>query len=194
MEIETIICNLDLGLFHLINQKLANPVFDWLMPLVSSKSIWLIPILAGLMLLFIIGKKRGRLAAILVILTIATADPLCARVLKPTFKRMRPSHTLTDVRLIGKKGGKYGFPSNHAANVTGAMLILAFFYRRSKYVCGGLAVMVGYSRIYLGVHYPTDVLAGMLIGICLALLWILIWQSLANHLLKKENDLLIIKP
>ncbi|HNZ37272.1 MAG TPA: phosphatase PAP2 family protein [Candidatus Marinimicrobia bacterium] len=179
-------------MFRLINQKLSNPVFDWFMPFISSKSFWLIPIFIGLVLLFWLGKKRGRIATLLIILTIATADPFCARVLKPTFKRLRPSHELSDVRLLGKKGGKYGFPSNHAANVAGSMLILAFFYRRYKYLCGGLALVVGYSRIYLGVHYPTDVLAGFVIGIGISVGWILIWRSLTNHLLKKRNDLLAL--
>ncbi|HOG75457.1 MAG TPA: phosphatase PAP2 family protein [Candidatus Marinimicrobia bacterium] len=179
-------------MFRLINQELSNPVFDWFMPFISSKSCWLIPIFIGLVLLFWLGKKRGRIATLLIILTIATADPFCARVLKPTFKRLRPSHELSDVRLLGKKGGKYGFPSNHAANVAGSMLILAFFYRRYKYLCGGLALVVGYSRIYLGVHYPTDVLAGFVIGIGISVGWILIWRSLTNHLLKKRNDLLAL--
>jgi len=189
----SLIYQLDLKLFRLINQKLSNPVFDWFMPFISSKSFWLIPIFIGLVLLFWLGKKRGRIATLLIILTIATADPFCARVLKPTFKRLRPSHELSDVRLLGKKGGKYGFPSNHAANVAGSMLILAFFYRRYKYLCGGLALVVGYSRIYLGVHYPTDVLAGFVIGIGISVGWILIWRSLANYLLKKENSLLAIR-
>ncbi len=188
----SLIYQLDLKLFRLINQKLSNPVFDWFMPFISSKSFWLIPIFIGLVLLFWLGKKRGRIATLLIILTIATADPFCARVLKPTFKRLRPSHELSDVRLLGKKGGKYGFPSNHAANVAGSMLILAFFYRRYKYLCGGLALVVGYSRIYLGVHYPTDVLAGFVIGIGISVGWILIWRSLTNHLLKKRNDLLAL--
>lgn len=188
----SLIYQLDLKLFRLINQELSNPVFDWFMPFISSKSFWLIPIFIGLVLLFWLGKKRGRIATLLIILTIATADPFCARVLKPTFKRLRPSHELNDVRLLGKKGGKYGFPSNHAANVAGSMLILAFFYRRYKYLCGGLALVVGYSRIYLGVHYPTDVLAGFVIGIGISVGWILIWRSLTNHLLKKRNDLLAL--
>jgi len=188
----SLIYQLDLKLFYLINQELSNPVFDWFMPFISSKSFWLIPIFIGLVLLFWLGGKRGRIATLLIILTIATADPFCARVLKPTFKRLRPSHELSDVRLLGKKGGKYGFPSNHAANVAGSMLILAFFYRRYKYICGVLAFLVGYSRIYLGVHYPTDVLAGFVIGIGLAIVWILIWRSLTNHLLKKRNDLLAL--
>jgi len=188
----SLIYQLDLKLFRLINQELSNPVFDWFMPFISSKSFWLIPIFIGLVLLFWLGKKRGRIATLLIILTIATADPFCARVLKPTFKRLRPSHELSDVRLLGKKGGKYGFPSNHAANVAGSMLILAFFYRRYKYLCGGLALVVGYSRIYLGVHYPTDVLAGFVIGIGISVGWILIWRSLTNHLLKKRNDLLAL--
>ena len=188
----SLIYQLDLKLFYLINQELSNPVFDWFMPFISSKSFWLIPIFIGLVLLFWLGGKRGRIATLLIILTIATADPFCARVLKPTFKRLRPSHELSDVRLLGKKGGKYGFPSNHAANVAGSMLILAFFYRRYKYLCGGLALVVGYSRIYLGVHYPTDVLAGFVIGIGISVGWILIWRSLTNHLLKKRNDLLAL--
>ena len=189
----SLIYQLDLKLFRFINQELSNPVFDWFMPFISSKSFWLIPIFIGLVLLFWLGKKRGRIATLLIILTIATADPFCARVLKPTFKRLRPSHELNDVRLLGKKGGKYGFPSNHAANVAGSMLILAFFYRRYKYICGVLAFLVGYSRIYLGVHYPTDVLAGFVIGVGISVGWILIWRSLANYLLKKENSLLAIR-
>jgi membrane-associated phospholipid phosphatase len=184
--------SLDLSIFYFINQKIANPVFDWLMPVITNQWYWAVPILLIWLGMLIFGNKRTRIAGLLILLTVATTDPICAQILKPTFKRVRPSRALTDVRLLVKRGGKYGFPSNHAANVTGAMAILIFFFRRYKYAFLTTAVLVSLSRVYVGVHYPFDVLLGMTIGIFFAALWLIIWLTTANHLAKSENYLLTI--
>lgn len=183
----------DKALFYFINQSLANPVFDWLMPFITEKSHWIIPILVIWLGLLILGKKRGRIAALLLLLTVATTDPVCYRVLKPTFKRIRPSRSLEDVRLLVGRGGKYGFPSNHAANITGAMLILLYFYRKYRYGFATVAVLISFSRIYVGVHYPFDVLFGMLVGALFAGMWIFLWILMANHLAKRQNFCLTLQ-
>ena len=185
--IETLL-RLDTNLFLFLNRALANPVFDWLMPILSNR-LWLIPLSCLCLVLLIRGHKRERLAVILTILVIAIADPLGARVIRPLVKRPRPSRTVENARVLGKKGGKYGFPSNHAANVTGVMVILSFFYRRWKYWFCLLAVLVGFSRIYLGVHYPGDVVAGMGMGVALSCILLIGWLSLANHYAKRGNKI-----
>lgn len=183
----------DKALFYFINHTLANPVFDWLMPFITEKSHWIIPILLIWLGILIFGRKRGRIAAILLLLTVATTDPVCYRVLKPTFKRIRPSRSLEDVRLLVGRGGKYGFPSNHAANITGAMLILLYFYRKYRYGFATIAVLISFSRIYVGVHYPFDVLFGMLVGALFAGMWIFLWILMANRLAKRQNFCLTLK-
>lgn len=186
------IIKIDNALFYFVNHKMANPFFDWIMPVITDQWNWAIPILLiwGGMLLF--GNKKTRIAALLIFLTVSATDPICARVLKPTFKRIRPSRSIEDVRLLVKRGGKYGFPSNHAANVTGAMMILLYFFRRYKYVFASIALLISYSRVYVGVHYPADVFFGVLVGVIFALFWIYIWIIVSNHLSKKEKYLLTI--
>ena len=183
---------LDLSIFYFINQKIANPVFDWLMPIITNQWYWAVPILLIWLGMLIFGNKRTKIAGLLILLTVATTDPICAQILKPALRRVRPSRALTDVRLLVKRGGKYGFPSNHAANITGAMAILIFFFRRYKYAFLTTALLVSLSRIYVGVHYPFDVLFGMAIGIFFAALWLIIWITTANHLAKSGNFLLTI--
>jgi len=178
--------NFDKTLFYFINHELANPVFDWFMPFITRQSNWIIPILILWLGMLIFGKKRARIAAILLLLAVSTTDPVCYRVLKPTFKRIRPSRSLEDVRLLVGRGGKYGFPSNHAANITAAMAVLIYFFRKYKYYFATLAGLISFSRIYVGVHYPFDVIFGIFVGGLFAFLWISLWIIVSNHLAKKQ--------
>ncbi len=167
----------DEWLFRLLNGSWTNSVFDAVMPVVTdlNKQPWMIAFVAALMVWALWrGGVRGRQAVVVVILTIVAMDQFNSFVLKDLFLRPRPCHELTDVRLLVSCGGGKAFPSSHAVNTFAAALILSFFYPRALWYLFGYAVIVAYSRVYVGVHYPLDVLGGAVIGLAGAalVLWI----------------------
>ena len=177
---------LDTQLFYLLNTTIANGFFDVVMPFVTNKRNWIVPLAFVLGGMLVAGTKKTRIAVLILILSVATADMLCYRILKPVFNRPRPSHALEDARVLGKKGGSRGFPSNHAANITAAMIVFASVYRRRKWQVGffSIAALVSFSRIYVGVHYPLDVLAGAAVGAGCGLLWLRLLKNMGA-----QNDL-----
>ena len=136
----------------------------------SSNALW-ISVLVVMATMAALRRDRqmlGFLAALL--LALALVDPATAYLLKPWFARLRPCHALDDVFLPGGGcGGLFSFPSNHAVNagaVVGVLLLSPVSWRRQILpVAVTLAVAVCFSRVWVGVHYPADVVAGLLIGI-----------------------------
>ncbi len=96
--------------------------------------------------------------------------------MKPAFERLRPCHNprLTDwIHVLGGCGGKYGFASSHASNTFALATGLALVFRKVRWAGTGIfvwAIIVSYSRIYVGAHYPGDLLAGAFVGIFISLL------------------------
>lgn len=172
---------LDLRIFHWLNQTLVHPWLDVLMPIATRWTTWWGAMGAGALYLLAREGSRGRRAVLALVLAFALGDSVVAHVLKPTFHRLRPCHAGTEARTLGRCGGRYGFPSNHATNVAAASAALGTFYPVTLAITVPVALLVGWSRIYLGVHYPADVAAGFLFGGGLGMLMSLILRPKRSH-------------
>ncbi|MDP3938779.1 MAG: phosphatase PAP2 family protein [Deltaproteobacteria bacterium] len=160
------IAELDQQLFHYINQVLAYPPLDPVMTTITRIRYWRVPFGILGVLLFFFGGKKGKIVVLLLIPAIAVSDVFNAKILKHVFERVRPCHELPDVRLLVSCRHSPSFPSNHAFNIfTAATLFAQFYSWRIGLVALTIATAVGYSRVYVGAHYPFDVLVGAALGI-----------------------------
>lgn len=180
--------SLDTNLFLFCNRSFVNPFFDWLMPVLSGShgaKTALISLVAVVCLaLLIFGGTRARICVLMTILIVGTNDGLICNTLKHAIHRARPFVTLPQARVFGKigdgyvppeidkngvdmaanKGSHNSMPSAHAANWFAATMSLFLFYRKSLRFMLPMALAVSFSRLYNGVHYPSDILAGAVIG------------------------------
>ena len=180
-----VIINVDKKIFTFFNSSIANPVFDKFFPIITNQDIWIIPILLGIIILSIKGGTKGRIASIVLIIGVILADYSSAQIIKPYFQRLRPSHDILDqIRLLVPKGGRYGFVSSHAANMYVSATILGYFYSKQKRLFFTIASLVAFSRVYVGVHYPADIVFGGLLGYGLGWITITSWVIIKMKNLK----------
>lgn len=166
---------LDTDIFLFFNQ-LHNTYFDYFMSSFSGKWVW-VPMYLALACLLKrnFNWRYTLLSMVSIALVILIADQVGASLIRPYVCRLRPANLdnpLSELVHIvnGYRGGSYGFPSCHAANTFGLTFFLIFLLRHRglSVFFFSWAVLTCYSRIYLGVHYPGDTLAGMALGFCAA--------------------------
>ncbi|MEE9189265.1 MAG: phosphatase PAP2 family protein [Candidatus Neomarinimicrobiota bacterium] len=185
----TWLINVDQIFFQFINGSMSNAFFDWIMPIITEEDNWIIPMILFPIGLLFFGKKRGRIAVILLILAVVLTDVLAAQIIKPWVGRLRPSHALLEnINLLVSKGGKYGFVSNHAANMFSASVVLGYFFRKWKVYLFSGASIIAFSRVYVGVHYPGDVIFGGLFGYGIAWMMISAWVIIKMRELKRGRQ------
>ncbi len=171
---------IDKFIFLMINKMFSNSFLDFLMPLIDNERIFLPALLIPYIITLIIDKKNRTKLIILIPIIIILVDQT-GLYLKKLILRPRPwSDMDIDLinHLVGKKGENYSFPSNHAANMSGLAVVFSSIYKRLKNVFWILTIIVMVSRIYIGVHYPSDVIAGLILGSTYGLITTLIWKKL----------------
>jgi len=182
-KIFSFLSNVDLEFFYLINHTLHNSVLDKFMPFLSNAGegglIWIVIS----MVLFATGRSAAKKAAFLMLVALLISY-LTGECFKYLFQRPRPFETIPDVELLVRPVHSFSFPSEHAANAFAAGFVLMRKLPGLAWFFILLAINMAISRVYVGVHYPFDVLAGSLLGLTCAALVL----KYENHLFFKNRD------
>jgi membrane-associated phospholipid phosphatase len=171
---------LDRHLFYFINHDLTNPFFDLIMPWLRNAKFWIPLYLFVIVFCIWKFKKQGIIIIILIALSAGFADFTSASIVKPLVKRARPCNdpvvSQTDITRINCGTG-YSFPSTHATDhFAMAFFVILIFYKRWRWIWfwGILwASTISFAQVYVGVHYPVDVICGAAYGMLVG--WLFAW-------------------
>ena len=180
--------SIDLSIFYFFNHTLANPVFDKFFSYITDVKHWYLVYIILLGIAFFKGGRIGKVAAIGSIVLIVFSDQFSSNLLKNLVERIRPCNALKDARAILGCTGSYSFPSSHSLN---NFAVAVFYYKlfpKLKWVLLFSAGLVAFSRPYLGLHYPSDMFFGGMIGAAIGYIFSLGALKL-NDYLKKKNYL-----
>lgn len=174
---------LDQHIFKIINQEWSNPVFDLFFPFWTDiqKSAVFYVLMATVVFFFFI-KKAWRPLSVIVLCSLGMylSGLLNSKLIKPFFERVRPTETILRVA----KETSFSFPSGHATTAFFMAMFISLFFPKLRFPLFVSAILTGYSRIYCGVHYPGDIMAGALLGSLLAFGFYLFWDNFMKRKLR----------
>ena len=174
----------DLMFFLFINVKLANPVTDFIMPCITSGQAIIGTYVICLALLLWKGDRKLRWMVLVSVIVLTLCDQTSSAFLKKWICRARPCHVLADINLLVNCGAGYSLPSSHATNVFGQAFLFSLHYKDYAGYLFAYAFLVSISRVFVGVHYPGDILGGAIvggiIGTAAALIFAVVYRNLNN--------------
>lgn len=188
MELLNRAVEIDTDIFLFIN-RMHSTFFDYFMSAYSGKWVW-IPMYAAIWYVMLrnFHWKVTLLCMIGLALTITFADQVCATLIRPYVERLRPSNLGNPISEMvhivdGRRGGRFGFPSCHAANTFGLAFFIFFLFRKQWLTVFMMAwaLLTCYSRVYLGVHYSGDLLVGTLVGLTGAYIIYRLFVKVSGH-------------
>jgi undecaprenyl-diphosphatase len=181
----------DVWLFRLLNLHLIHPAADDLMVFLTTSNLSGHILFLTALFVLIRSGKFGLLIIFLALLSLGLADFVASGILKPLVQRIRPCFALDHVRLLINQPHSYSFASSHAANSAAVASILWIFFHRGVLVEKFFtmimilyALAISFSRAYVGVHYPGDLLVGMVIGVCSATLTYILFSWVVKNVIQ----------
>lgn len=182
----SLIQGLDDSILFFIRNNMHNQVLDKGMVIITflgdSGLIWII------IALILILNKKYRTVGLMVLAALLLSTMLGDGLLKPLFHRLRPSTNLQPSELLIKKPMSYSFPSGHTTSSFAAAGVLSKYLRKYGLGFFVLAVLIAFSRMYLFVHYPTDILGGIILGLICSIIIIFIFTIIEGNRVKKLNS------
>lgn len=179
--------SIDKAIFYFINNTLSNPIFDKFFPFITYIPNWFIAYIILWFIILLKGSNRGKIAAFLVILLIATSDQMSSSILKNLFERIRPCNIIENVNILINCPKSYSMPSSHAVNNFAVAIYFSYLYPKLKWVLIITASLIALSRVYVGVHYPSDIIIGALIGSVIGFLFSIITKKIEILLNTKKS-------
>jgi undecaprenyl-diphosphatase len=179
--------SIDLAIFYFFNHTISTGFLDKFFSIITNVNNWYITYLILLGILFFKGGRIGKISVLGIIILITVTDQTGYKLLKEFFERARPCNALSNVLTPLGCTGSYSFPSNHAINNFAAAAFFSKLFPKYKIVLFVSASLVAISRVYLGLHYPSDIIAGAAIGMIFGYIFALAVLKINDHLNNKQN-------
>ncbi len=166
--------------------NIHNPILDTIMPIITLLGDHGIPsiILAAILLVMKKTRKEGVALSFALICTLVT----CNLTLKPLIGRMRPYDIIDGINLLVPALSDFSFPSGHTTVAFATAAILAYHHKSYAWLFWILASLIGFSRLYLYVHFPSDVIFGVILGIACGYIGIILRKTIYKKINAKKID------
>ena len=164
--------SIDVAIFHFINSTISNSLFDKFFPFITEVKHWYLLYVILLGIVWVKGGRKGKIAVIGSIILITISDQFSSTFLKNWVMRIRPCQVL-DAKIFADSvdcPSSFSFPSSHAVNNFAIAVFFLRLFPKYKWILLITAFLVALSRTYVGVHYPSDIFFGGLIGAALGYL------------------------